>query len=460
MKNLVLTLLFSLSSVLSFGQDITGQWNGVLKVQEGMTLRLVFHIEESDDGYTATLDSPDQNGFGMKATSVTFDSPELLVELSALNAAYKGTWKGGEFAGTFTQAGQSFDVPLSREEIAAPTVNRPQEPTGPLPYLVEDVKFQGGADNVELAGTLTLPDSPGPHPVVVLISGSGAQNRDEEFMNHKPFLVLADYLTRQGIGVLRYDDRGFAESTGKFDEATSLDFTEDALAAVAFLKGRSQVDVSQIGLVGHSEGGLIAPVAASKSDDVAFIVLLAGPGVSGKEILLQQTRAITKASGLTEEQIEGELELSRGVFDLIAEHRGEESLEHSLREYLENAIQMETVRGVPKDQFIDSQIAQINRPWFQYFLIHEPAEYLSKVSCPVLAVNGEKDIQVIPENLSDIETALKEGGNDQVTVIEFPGMNHLFQACETCTMSEYATIEETFSPIAMEAISEWILAQR
>ncbi len=211
MKKVLIILLYVLCSSPGFGQDISGQWNGKLTIQEGMSLRLVFHIKDSTDGYSATLDSPDQNAYGLKASQVTFEAPELVVELARLNAVYKGTYKGDRIEGTFTQAGQPFPVDLSREAMEAPVINRPQEPTGNLPYYEEQVQFQGGADDVKLAGTLTLPEGNGPHPVVVLISGSGPQNRNEELMNHKPFLVLADYLTREGIGVLRYDDRGYAE---------------------------------------------------------------------------------------------------------------------------------------------------------------------------------------------------------------------------------------------------------
>ncbi len=456
MKKTIATILILCFPFLVSAQDITGQWNGELKISEAMSLRLVFHIEENDEGYSGTLDSPDQNAMGIPVSSVEFSDPELKITMSNLQATYEGKLENGEISGTFTQAGQSFPLQLGRKEIEKKAVARPQEPKPPYPYLSEEVSFRGGEENVMLSGTLTMPKEPGPHPVVVLITGSGPQDRNEELMNHKPFLVLADYLTRNGIGVLRYDDRGFGQSTGDFGSATSLDFAEDALAAVTFLKSRSEVDSEQIGLVGHSEGGLVAPVASVRSDDIAFIVLLAGPGVSGRDILVQQTRAIAESTGMNGEEMENDLRISQGLFDLMVEHNGDESMKDILRDYLEENIEDDEVQGVPKEQFINNQVQQLSTPWFQYFLVHEPANYLKEVKCPVLAVNGEKDIQVIPANLTDIEEAVRSGGNDNIQVHEFKGMNHLFQECEKCTIAEYATIEQTFSPVALEYIANWI----
>ncbi len=456
MKKLIIILL-SFLYLPGFGQDITGQWNGTLKIQEGMSLRLIFHISESDSGYTATLDSPDQNAKGIPVTSVSYDSLTLRIAMEPIRASYTGVFRGGIFEGTFSQSGQSFPLRLSRELSEAPVVHRPQEPKEPYPYRALEVRFDGGAEGVHLAGTLTLPDGPGPFPMAILISGSGPQNRDEELMNHKPFLVLADHLTRQGIGVLRYDDRGFAESTGDFSAATSLDFAEDAAAAVRFV--RQLPEAGAVGLVGHSEGGLIAPIVASGTEVVDFIVMLAGPGVSGQEILLQQTEAIAAAAGMSRDEIQQELSVSRGVFELMESHADDPTLEQQLRSFLEQAIPGDSVRGMSKKEVIDLQVSQMTRPWFRYFVGHDPADYLKEVTCPVLAINGSKDLQVIPSNLYDIEQSLKAGGNRQVTIREFEGLNHLFQECETGALGEYASISQTFAPVALQVISDWILAQ-
>jgi uncharacterized protein len=455
MKKLSIILLILLSSSYGFGQDISGQWNGALKIQNSLTLRLIFHITETEEGYAATMDSPDQNSFGNAITSVTLDSGTMRIKIDEIRASYTGTYEEGAFIGKFSQGGQSFPLHLSREAISKETVVRPQEPVAPYPYRVEEVLFPGGEEGVELAGTLTLPHGEGPFPVVVLISGSGPQNRDEEFMKHKPFLVLADHLTRNGIGVLRYDDRGYAGSTGNYAEAISLDFADDAQAALSFLKQRPET--GKLGLAGHSEGGLVAPIVASRTQEVDFIILLAGPGVTGKKILLQQIEAMGNVSGLSPEQIRDELTSTNELFNLMEGNHDDSELPIILRQYLEENIPMAEIRGTPKNEFIDMQVSQMTRPWFRYFISHDPNIYLKQVKCPVLAINGSKDVQVTASNLAPIAESVRAGGNTDITLHELNGLNHLFQECSTGAMSEYADITQTFSPHALNLISDWIL---
>lgn len=454
--------LFALILVpfLTRAQDITGKWNGLLKVQ-GMELTLVFHISKEDSAYSTVMDSPDQKAIGIATSSTSFKNSTLIIEIAELGARYQGQYNEGVFEGTFYQANQSFPLNLTSGELAKRKLNRPQEPKKPYPYLSEEVSFPGGAPDITLAGTLTIPKGEGPFAVTILISGSGHQNRDEEFLTHKPFLVLSDYLTRKGIAVLRYDDRGFAASTGNHATATSEDFANDVRAAIAYLKTRNEIDQKQIGLIGHSEGGLVAPMVAATNTDLAFIVLLAGPGVPGDQILLKQSELIGKASGLNENDIQKELTMGRNIFELFHKYGKNDLFEPKLREYLENAITEENKipEGKTKKEYIQLLMSPFKMPWYRFFISYDPAKALRKVKCPVFALNGSLDVQVASENLEYIEKALKEGGNKKVTIKEYTNMNHLFQKCVTGSLNEYPTIEQTMDPTVLNDISNWIEKQ-
>ena len=296
-----------------------------------------------------------------------------------------------------------------------------------------------------------------------MITGSGPQNRDEELLGHKPFLVIADHLTKKGIGVLRYDDRGTAKSTGDFKSATSTDFANDVLSAVTYLKTRNDIDYKNIGLVGHSEGGLIAPMVASESKDIDFIVLLAGPGISGYDILLLQNELISIANGTDESKLQTELALLKGGLDIIIKGDDLDEIKSVLRDYFQKELNKNAKllpEGIKKNQFIEGTVDQLATSWFQFFLKYDPASSLVKVKCPVLAINGEKDLQVPSKvNLDAIEKYLKEGKNNNFVVKELPNLNHLFQECSTGSPNEYGEIEQTFAPKALLEISNWILKQ-
>jgi pimeloyl-ACP methyl ester carboxylesterase/CRISPR/Cas system CMR-associated protein Cmr5 small subunit len=454
--------LFALILVpfLTRAQDITGKWNGLLKVQ-GMELTLVFHISKVDSAYSSVMDSPDQKAFGISTSSTSFKNSTLIIEIAELGARYQGQYNEGVFEGTFYQVNQSFPLNLTTSEVAKKKLNRPQEPKKPYPYCSEEVSFPGGAPDVTLAGTLTMPKEEGPFSVVILISGSGPQNRDEEFSTHKPFLVLSDYLTKKGIAVLRYDDRGFAASTGNLATATSEDLANDVRAAIAYLKTRKEIDQKHIGIIGHSEGGLIAPMVAATNTDLAFIVLLAGPGVPGDQILLKQSELIGKSSGLSEKDIQKELTMGRNIFELFHKYGESNSFEIKLMEYLEDVITEENMipGGNTKEDYIQLLMSPFKMPWYRYFISYDPAKVLRKVKCPVLALNGSLDVQVAPENLKYIEKAIKEGGNKKVTIKEYTNMNHLFQKCITGSINEYPTIEQTMDPTVLNDISNWIEKQ-
>ena len=460
------SLLFFLCFVLNnlFSQNITGQWSGVLKIQ-GTQLRVVFNVSKTDSGYASTMDSPDQGAKGIPTTKTEFENETIKIKAEKLKMNFEGKLENDTIIkGSFVQNGFTFPLNLTRGLVEKQILKRPQEPKKPYPYYSEDVRFENVKDTVALYGTLTLPNKEGQFPAVVLISGSGPQNRDEELMGHKPFLVISDYLTKNGIAVLRYDDRGTAKSKGIFSTSTSFDFSNDAEATFNYLLTRKEIIPNKIGLVGHSEGGLIAPMIAARNKNVGFIVLLAGTGLTGDQIMLLQQELIARANGSTEVDIQKTKTVNKAVFDIVRKNENQNNLNAELTAYLKNELEKDTALAklvnTSVDEYIKSTLKQITSPWFQYFLKYDPQTALTKVTCPVLAINGEKDLQVPPkEDLAAIKKALKKGGHKNFVTKELPGLNHLFQECKTGSPEEYGDIEQTFSPVALQEILQWILLQ-
>lgn len=441
-------------------QSIEGVWGGELSFS-GVELRIIFKITENADGSLgATMDSPTQGVKDIPIDQVSFKDNIVRLEAKMIGLVYEGQLSsdGLKISGTFKQG--PTELPLNLERDYFYIVTRPQEPKKPYPYSEEEVSYMNEEDGVKLTGTLTTPWGEGPFPAVLLITGSGAQDRDETLLGHKPFLVLADYLTRQGIAVLRVDDRGIGGTTGDFLNSTSADFAKDVLAGVEFLKSRQDVDASHIGLVGHSEGGLIAPMVAVKSKDVAFIVLMAGPGMPGDELLYLQGELINRGNGVSDDLINQNREQQKQMFTILKEATNHKEAADNLRIYLEEMIQQLTEEERNSigdvDHFIRQQMMQV--PWLRFFVSYDPVPTLENVKCPVLAINGAKDVQVPPkENLQGIDVALKTGGNNDYAAIELADLNHLFQTCETGLPDEYGSIQETISPVALKTISDWIL---
>jgi fermentation-respiration switch protein FrsA (DUF1100 family) len=461
MKQWAIFLILCLGSSLVYAQEIIGKWHGVTK--PGVP-RLVFNIIKTDKGLSSSMDSPDQDVKGMPTTETSFQNSILHIVVQAIGLEYTGTLGADNIiVGTLKQSGHSLPINLSREPIEHKKIVRPQEPEKPYPYYSEDLTFENKKAGITLAGTLTLPKKEGIFPAVVLISGSGPQNRDEELLGHKPFLILSDYLTTNGIAVLRYDDRGTALSTGDFKSATSADFATDVESAVDYLKTRKEIDRRKIGLIGHSEGGLIAPIVASHSKDIAFIVLLAGPGIPGKNILLLQQKLIGSSSGISKKNLQKKEVIYSKAFDMILKTTNLEKLKDDLEIYFKknaHSIPSSDKTGLTDDDFSKQNAIGLSTPWMQYFLAYDPKSALTKVSIPVLALNGEKDLQVSPkENLSAIKKALIQGGNKNVTIKELPTLNHLFQESKTGSPDEYAVIDQTFSPNALKEILKWIQKQ-
>jgi fermentation-respiration switch protein FrsA (DUF1100 family) len=445
-------------------EGITGTWLGTLSV--GFDLRVVFKISRRPDGIlTATIDSPDQGATGIPVDTVSFDKGRLVLESRTIMASYDGQMKDDSLTieGQWKQASQSLPLVLKRVD-KVPEISRPQEPKKPYPYVEEEVVYENKKAGIKLAGTLTLPRSEQPVPAVLLISGSGVQDRNETVFGHRPFLVLADYLTRYGIGVLRVDDRGMGGSEGNirlFFENTSEDFAQDVLAGIEYLKSRKEIDAKRIGLAGHSEGGVIAPMVAAESPDVAFIVLMAGTGLPGEQVLCLQNELLLKAAGAKNEVLGERRTTLKQIFEVLKQEKynavGKDKIRNLLKQNLAKLTDQEKNALAISEELLDPQVEMVVSPWFRFFLSYDPRPALSKVKCPVLAIVGEKDLQVAPkENLHAIEQALKSGGNSNYTVKELPGLNHLFQTAETGAITEYASIDETIAPAALKLITDWI----
>jgi len=431
--------------------DIDGAWLGTIEINGGISLRVVFHIVNTEDGLIATMDSPDQGMKGMPVAKVTRDGMTLKIEAQKIGGVFEGKIAVdlSSITGTWMQGGGSFPLVLKAVKNQAELeLRRPQNPTKPYPYHDEDVSYENKVQNVTLAATLTIPSGKGPFPAVVLITGSGPQDRDESLLGHKPFLVLSDHLTRHGIVVLRADDRGTAKSTGDFATATTADFATDTEAGVAYLKTRPEVDLHKIGLIGHSEGGIIAPMIAARNPDVAFIVMMAGTGVRGDEILVAQVQAIAESTGKSHEEAALDAVHEREILTLIETEKDPAALDKELKTKLADQVPEAQAGGA---------IKTLTSPWFRYFIAYDPATALRKVTCPVLAINGGKDTQVPAKlNLPAVRKALDQAGNKHYEADELPGLNHLFQTAKTGSPSEYAQIEETISPVALDKISSWI----
>jgi len=464
MRQIALVFFVAMAAFRLFAQDITGQWNGLLKVQ-GSQLRVVFNVNKTDTGYICNMDSPDQGVKGFPASKTTFENTVLRIEFAAGAIRYEGTLtKENKLVGEFRQSTFSAPLTLTRNIQEKEKVIRPQDPVEPYPYYTEEVKFTNTKDATVLAGTLSLPKKEGKFPAVILITGSGAQDRNEELMGHRPFLVLADHLTRNGIAVLRYDDRGTAKSTGDFSKATTAVLATDVEAAISYLLSRKEIDRKKIGLLGHSEGGIIASIVAAGCKDVRCIVLMAGTGIRGSELLLLQQESISRANGQTEDLISKNRSINKGAFDLILNATNEETMNRDLKDYLlqeaGKALANEKPAGISDEDLVRQQVGQLTSPWFQYFLKYNPSLVLQKIKCPVLALNGSKDLQVPARvNLSAIKINLEKGGNKKVTVREYPNLNHLFQECKTGLPNEYGEIQQTISPQVLNEISGWILRQ-
>lgn len=444
--------------------NVEGNWLGTLDIA-GAKLRLVLKIQKSENNYAAKLDSLDQGASDLPIDSIALNGNKLTFSAAKFALNYEGTLNeaGDEISGTFKQS--TISAPLVFKRTAeTPKLNRPQEPKKPYPYDEQEVSYRNEKDNIKIAGTLTVPRSGGPYPAVLLITGSGAQDRNETIAGHRPFLVLADHLTRNGIAVLRVDDRGIGGTELGSPSATSENFAEDVLAGVNFLKQRKEIDPKMIGLVGHSEGGMIAPMVAARSNDVSFIVLLAGPGQRGEDIIYTQLELIQKSQGTHVDTIRHTNTLSKKINAIVKTETDAKLIEQRINEeiaaYERSLGDLQKKLLEPATGTVKAFMPMYKTPWYRYLIMFDPQPVLKNVKVPVLALNGELDLQVaVKENLDLMGAALKAGGNEDVTLKAFPKLNHLFQTSQTGSPSEYGQIEETMSPEVLKTVSDWILSR-
>jgi len=468
LKKIIISLTTCIATIPGICQPesrLLGNWEGRIKVGAGV--RVVFHfVKDSLGNISATTDSPDQGVRNIPCSNVKIEGDSIFLQVPSANGSYSGLITDSAVIIGKLKQGLSFDLNLKKvDKVTA--LNRPQNPQPPFPYITEDIEYDNPGKTLHYGATITVPPGKGPFPAVLLITGSGPQNRDEEIMEHRPFAVLADYLTKKGIVVLRVDDRSVGKTTGDFSKATTADFAIDAGNSLDFLKSRPEVDQKKIGLIGHSEGGMIAPMLAAKRKDIDFIILLAGPGEKLSKLMEDQNVALYRSAGINEKAIQSFRPFFQKMVTLINESKDvsvfDKKLEYTLNEWrkgTEPAYVLATTRiynDSSQHIFIETVNNTLFTPWFKYFLQFDPQVYLSQLRCKVLAVNGEKDLQVASKsNLAAIKIALQKAGTKNYDIIEIPQLNHLFQTCKTCTVMEYGQLEETISPTALNLVGDWI----
>ena len=455
-------LFLILVSFKGYSQDhFLGTWNGVLDIQ-GYKLKLVLHISKPLT-WEASLDSPDQNAFNIKAESTKIKKNKIELEFNTIRAKFKGKIKDSTIEGIFIQSGMNLKLELTKNIHESIFMNnRPQTPSPPYPYNVKEVEFINGKSI--LSGSLTLPkDTISTFPAVILISGSGPQDRNEEILGHKPFLVIADFLTRHGIAVLRYDDRGTFNSTGvDFQDATSKELMQDAEKGFEFLLNYPRIDKNRVSVLGHSEGGMLAVMLAARRNDIHSIITLAGPGIKGDSLLALQQKLIGESEGMSKKDIKSLNKLNKNLFQGVCtiDNENERSLflENHLKKYSKRLTKKELASYGSKENFIKQLSATYNSPWMLYFLKYNPVADLKEVQCKMLAINGSKDLQVPAlENLGSIKTNVPNT-HQKNRYIELENLNHLLQESQTGKISEYGALTQTISPKVLEILKEWLLS--
>ena len=474
MKKLIIafTCLFAASAVKA--QDITGSWVGSITVG-GSNLHLVFNIKKNaDTSFTSTFDSPDQKAFGIACNKTFVKNDSLFIGIAVIGGGYTGVWdeKDG-ISGTYKQGGGKIALALKRISAAdkanlGKDLVRPQTPKPPFPYYSEDVEYDNANKSLHYGATFTRPNGDGKYRAVIIISGSGTQDRDGTMMKgHKPYMVLADYLTRNGIAVLRVDDRGAGKSSlgDSINSKTSLDFSYDVETSLNYLETRNDVDKKHLGLIGHSEGGMIAPMVAARRRDVNFIVLWGGPEAGGASVMAEQYANSLVEGGVDTAAANSFEKVHLQILKLFAASPDEKTFDENAmvifnaweKAQPQKTLDALNVRGDMTAKILKLYNNLYEAPWIHFFISYDPAKDLSKVKCAVLAVIGEKDMQVnAAENLAATKRILTAAGNKNVEVKELPGLNHLLQTANTGQVEEYADIQETMSPMAMKIISDWI----
>jgi uncharacterized protein len=456
----IFLLVFSFSSPTFTQTQIIGHWEGAISIMKS-ELGIKIDFKEVDKVIKGTIDIPMQNAFSLPLINIDAKLPMIHFDLQAGPglASFDGKIISDSIVGDFSQAGMKGTFSIHKGVASNSAV--PPEP--PPPYVEEEVKIESG--KITLAGTLSIPNSSGSHPAIILINGSGGQNRDEEIFGFKPFKIIADYLTRVGIAVLRCDDRGIGGSTGSMENAVGEDFAKDVEAEIKYLFNRKEINQKKIGLLGHSEGGIIAPLVASRSKDVAFLVLMAAPSVTGDKIISKQIELLARAGGATESEINQALELQKQVYKVARANKRWDELRTAISNDAKESLKKlspEELKSIPDpDKLIkistDAKIAGAKSEWFKYFIDFDPAKYLEKINCPVLALFGELDMQVPPDlNKDPLESVLKKSRTKDYSINTLPKANHLFQEAITGNPSEYGSLKKQFVAGFLEKIADWV----
>jgi len=467
MKIIIAFLATAILSVNTYAQySFKGSWEGKLNI--GKELRITIHIKDTGDHkFFGTMDSPDQFSYDMPCDTVVINKDSVKILVLNGKAEYQGKLTDStSIVGIFKQ--NNAKLPLNLTKTYHPvTPNRPQTPKPPFPYKAEDITYFNADASIQYGATITIPNGKGPFPAILLITGSGQQNRDEEIFAHKPFAVIADYLTKKGYIVLRVDDRGIGKSTGDFKSSTTEDFMNDAKVSLNYLRSRKEVDKQKVGLLGHSEGGMIAPMIAATDKNINFIILLAGPGVKIRQLMEEQNVAVLEKSSVSKAAIDSYLVLYREIIESAINAGGDAQLSYAVENEVKDWVSKTPPKlvseathiydDVSRDKYSNKMVDALSSKWYKYFLAADPQKYLEQLSCKVLALNGEKDIQVIAKsNLAGIKSSLAKSKSPAYNTIELKDTNHLFQKCKTCSVQEYGQLDETFSPDALKDISDWL----
>ena len=471
MKNLLFSLFLLSITIVSIGQQPVQDWMGVLNAG-GQKIQLKLHlVQNADKTFSSNWDVPAQKAKGIPSSKTELSGNQLSIEIKMIGASYTGTLNttGDKIEGSWGQSGMNFPLNMEplNEGLVETIIAKPQTPKPPFNYLVKDFVYEGVSTRLSYGATLTYPADNAKHSLIILITGSGRQDRDETIFDHKPFAVIADYLTKKGFAVLRVDDRGAGKSTGDFANSTTADFALDVEEHIRYAKTLPFIDTTKIGLLGHSEGGLIAPMVAARNKSVAFIILMAGPGIEINELMAVQNEMVLKSAGISQSAIDAYIPLYKQLMKTIIRiDNKEEAILKSkgiVKEWFhktdQNLVKLTTNMSTEADidKFATTMAETLSTNWWKYFAAYNPQPVLQKVKCPVLAMNGSADIQVPAElSLKGMEAALKKGGNKQYVTKQFEGLNHLFQKCTKCTVTEYGELTTTIEEDVLDTIGNWL----
>lgn len=476
-----LKILFALASMFLYSvftnaqtsknDAILGKWHGDMVINDNFKLKVAFEFSKiGTNEYDAVMHVVDQNSFNIEIETIQIKADSIYLTINSLRSTYKGQLVNERsIIGNIVQGkGKPFTLNLSKtNEFPFQISKRPQEPKKPYPYISENLTFENVKANVKLSGTFTRPFGSGKYPTVVLISGSGPNDRNQNILGHKTFLVLADYLTRNGIAVLRYDDRGAGESTGSFRTATMYDHATDASSALDYLATRSDVDIKQLGVIGHSLGADMAPMVANMNSNAKYILLLAGSPIPLKDGIIEQCNAIFRTMDISTEGIALNQQILMSTFEIFKNSPNDSIAKAEIKKSFEKFNPLVKAMNPSDREKLElsaplklSDYSKLLLPFMRHDLFYNPSDDLVKVKCPVFAINGDKDLQVLPHNLTKIEQALRNGGNKDITIKLYPGKNHLFQSCTKATIDECRELEETMSPEVQKDIANWILTRK